>query len=328
MDWKESNVLITGANGFLGSWVTSELVNRGANVTAIIRDRIRSTNLELCGAAQKINVVSGSITDMGLMQRAMNEYEIDTCFHLAAQAIVGAANRSPISTFESNITGTWSVMEACRTSPTLKRVIVASSDKAYGPQEKLPYREDSPLLGIYPYDASKACADIIARCFHATYGVPVAVTRYENIYGGGDLNFSRIIPGTIKSVLRNEKPVIRSDGTPERSFIYIKDAVSAYISITEGIGKPGVAGSAFNVGTGCPITVMDIVKKILRLSGRTDLAPNVAGEGKPRGEIDRQFLAVDKAKRLLGWSAKYTIDEGLKETIEWYRNYFSKNGKV
>lgn len=319
--WSGKNVLLTGAGGFLGSWVAQALVAAGANVTVILRDQPGISNFRLLGLASRVNIASGTIVDHALVERAFNEYEIDTCFHLAAQAIVGAANRSPLSTFESNIRGTWTVLEACRTSKLVERVIVASSDKAYGTQPVLPYTEDMPLLGINPYDASKTCTDILARSYHHAYGLPVAVTRCANIYGGGDLNLSRLIPGTILAALRGEEPIIRSDGTPVREYLYIQDAVAAYLLLGERLHEPGVAGEAFNFGTDDPITVLDLVALIQRTCDRTDLRPRILSEGKLAGEIDQQYLSNEKTRRVLGWQARYSLAQGLDETVAWYRRF-------
>ncbi len=318
MSWKGRKVLLTGANGFVGSWVAQELVNNGAKVVALIRDVIPNSNLDLSGTARKVSIVRGSLTDLNVLQRAFNEYEVDTVFHLAAQAIVGVANRSPISTFESNIMGTWNILEACRTSKHFEKIVVASSDKAYGDQEKLPYTEDSPLLGAYPYDASKACADIITKSYFRTYGLKSAVARCANIYGGGDLNFSRLIPDMITSLLQNKQLVIRSDGKMERDYLYVKDAVSAYLTLGEGLDKKGVSGEAFNFGTGKAVTVLEVVKKIIEVSGKKDAKIKVLGEAKY--EIQKQYLDSTKARKVLGWQPKYTLTAGLKETYEWYKS--------
>lgn len=320
--WKERNVFITGANGLVGSWLTKELVKRGANAVVLIRDFTPKYNLLNDVYNDLGAVVNGSITDLPLVERIFNEYEIESCFHLAAQTIVGIANRSPLSTFESNIKGTWNILEAARGSKLVRRVIVASSDKAYGEQSSLPYTEDMCLLANHPYDASKACTDILARSYFNTYGLPVAVTRCANVYGGGDLNFSRIIPDTIRSILHDTPPVIRSDGLPVREYMYVRDAVSAYLTLAEQIDKKNVAGEAFNFGAENPITVLELVNEILRVAGRTDLNPIIAGKGKTKGEIEKQFLSIEKAMKVLGWHPKYDLAAGLKETIEWYDAFF------
>jgi CDP-glucose 4,6-dehydratase len=246
-----------------------------------------------------MNVVRGSITDIALVERAVNEYEADTCFHLAAQAIVGAANRAPTSTFESNVRGTWVVLEACRESRLMQRVVIASSDKAYGSQPVLPYTEEMPLLASNPYDASKAAAEMIARSYHTSFGMRLAITRCANIYGGGDLNYSRLIPGTIRSVLLGERPVIRSDGTPVRDYVHVDDAVNAYMLLAERLEEPGVVGEAFNFGGNTPISALDLVRKILELSGARNLEPDIQGKGRLAGEIDQQYLDSHKAEQCL-----------------------------
>lgn len=318
-DWSKKNVFITGATGFVGSWMTSALVKNKANVTVLVRDVRLKIPDYLKKTFANTNIVYGSLTDYQLVERIFNEYEIDICFHLAAQAIVRAANRSPLSTFESNIRGTWNILEVSRNTETLERLIVSSSDKAYGEHKELPYTEDFSLNALHPYDASKACADILARTYYYTYGIPVAVTRCANIYGGGDLNFSRIIPDTIRSIIFNKNPVIRSDGTPVRDYIYIKDVVGAYFTLAEKLLR--VKGEAFNFGTNNPISVLDLVKKIIKHSGKK-LKPVIKGKEKMKGEIQRQYLSSEKAQKLLGWTPKYALDEGLRKTIRWYKDYF------
>lgn len=326
--WHGKSVLVTGAGGFVGSWLSEALVERGATVTAILRDAPRPSNFDLLGLGRRVNVVPGTITDAGTVERALNEYEIDTCFHLAAQAIVGAANRSPVSTFESNIRGTWTVLEACRTARLVERVVVASSDKAYGSQPQLPYTEEMPLLGVNPYDASKACVEVLVRSYRATFGLPVAVARCANIYGGGDLNFSRLVPGTIRSVLRGERPVIRSDGTPIRDYLYVDDAVAAYLTLGEQMAHPEVLGTAFNFGPGSPISPLDLVRSVLDLCDARDVEPDVRGRGSLPGEIDRQYLDSARAVRVLGWQARVALDDGLRRTVKWYRAFLAPDGQL
>jgi len=319
MNWKNENIFITGGDGFIGAWLAKEFVKRGANVIILARDLKKEFTYKLFNLEDKITQVQGDLADCQLLERILSDYSINCCFHLAAQSLVQIANQSPVSTFESNIRGTWNLLEACRKMNTLKRIIVASSDKAYGSQKKLPYTEKSPLLGLYPYDASKACEDIIARCYFFSYGLPIVVTRNANTYGPGDLNFSRIIPDAIRCVLQGKEFVIRSDGTPERDYMYVEDAVSAYISAAEQIDKKGVKGEPFNFGTGEAISVTYLFKKIAKLCGKPDLEPNILGTAK--NEIDRQYLATDKVKELLGWKQIYNLEQGLKRTIEWYRDY-------
>ncbi len=314
--WKNRNAFVTGATGFVGSHVARLLVEQGANVVCLQRDAVRNNSLDIMSLRDKVSVIDGTLEDFALMERIVNEYEIDAVFHLAAQALVGVANRSPISTFEANIRGTYSLLEACRKSETVKRVVVASSDKAYGSHDKLPYAEDYPLLGLFPYDASKACTDIIARSFAHSYKTPVVVSRFANIYGPGDMNMSRIIPGAIVSVLRDEAPIIRSDGTPIREFIYVDDVARGYLLLAERIDE--VIGEAFNFGAGDTVQMLDLVNRIISLSGR-DLKPHVMLQKKIEREIDAQYLSAEKVERRLGWRAEVSLDEGLKRSMEWYQ---------
>jgi CDP-glucose 4,6-dehydratase len=322
--WNNRTAFVTGATGFVGAHVARLLVEQGARVVCLQRDAVRSNSLDLFDLRRRVTVVNGSIEDFALMERIVVEYEIEAVFHLAAQAIVGAANRSPLSTFESNIRGTYFLLEACRRSDTVQRVVVASSDKAYGSHSNLPYGEDYPLLGLFPYDASKACADILARSFAHTYKTPVAVSRFANIYGPGDMNLSRIIPGTILSVLRDEAPVIRSDGTPVREFVYVDDVARGYLLLAEKIDE--VIGEAFNFGAGDPVQMLDLVNRIIKAAGKDgQLQPHVLLEHKIEREIDAQYLSADKAEARLGWRAEVGLDEGLRRTIEWYRANVSAN---
>ncbi|MEW6614429.1 MAG: GDP-mannose 4,6-dehydratase [Thermodesulfobacteriota bacterium] len=320
--WLNRNVFVTGCTGLLGSWLTKLLVERGANVTGLIRDWVPKSNLNWSGFINEINVLRGEIEDYLLLERVINEYEIDTVFHLSAQTIVSIANRNPISTFETNIKGTWNLLEACRRNPTVKRIVVASSDKAYGEQEILPYTEDTPLRGSHPYDVSKSCADLIAFTYYDTYKLPVCITRCGNFYGGGDLNFNRIVPGTIRSVINNEYPVIRSDGSFIRDYIYILDAVNAYLFLAEKMDTLLIYGEAFNFSNEIQISVLELVKKILKMMGREDLEPIVLN--KVKNEIHHQYLSAQKAREVLEWKPLYTLEKGLSETIEWYREFFSR----
>ncbi|MBN2251906.1 MAG: GDP-mannose 4,6-dehydratase [Candidatus Altiarchaeota archaeon] len=317
--WIDKNVLVTGATGILGSWLTKRLIDEKANVVCLIRDYVPRSNFYLLGLDGNAGIVNGRLEDYFTIERALNEYEIDTAFHLGAQAIVKTANRSPLSTFEANIKGSWNILEAARNSELLERLVIASSDKAYGTQEKLPYTEKDPLQGSHPYDVSKSCVDLIAQSYYRTYGLPLAVARCGNFYGGGDLNFNRIVPGTIKSVLEDKDPVIRSDGTPLRDYFYVLDAAGAYITLAENLDRKDVKGEAFNFGTGKPVTVLEIVKKIIDLSGKTSLEPVVMNEA--RNEIPAQYLSSDKAKKTLGWQPAYELEKGLAETIDWYKKF-------
>ena len=286
-----------------------------------MRDQVPRSNLYQASQFEKMNVVQGALEDMQTIERALGEYEIDTVFHLAAQAIVGVANRHPVSTFEANILGTWNVLEACRRQPLIKRVIVASSDKAYGDQEQLPYDEDMPLNGKHPYDVSKSCADLISHTYYNTYGLPVCITRCGNLYGGGDLNFNRIIPQTIQLVLEGKAPEIRSDGTFIRDYFYIEDAVKAYLLLAEKMEEKGLVGEAFNFSNEIQLTVLELVDKILKAMG-SELKPRILNQG--THEIKHQYLSAEKARKLLDWKPDYSIDEGLEKTIEWYREFFQK----
>lgn len=321
--WKNKNVFVTGCTGLLGSWLVKDLVEKGANITGLIRDWVPKSNLILQDSINKINTVRGDINDYFLMERVLNEYEIDTVFHLAAQTIVSIANRNPIPTFETNIKGTWNILEACRRNPTVERVIVASSDKAYGEHEILPYTEDAPLKGSHPYDVSKSCADLLAFTYHNTYELPVCITRCGNFYGGGDLNYNRIVPGTIRSILLGERPIIRSDGAFIRDYIYIRDAVNAYSFLAEKMDDLDIHGEAFNFSNEIQLTVLELTNDILRIMDRTDLEPIVLNEAK--GEIKHQYLSAAKAKDMLGWNPTYAVEEGLKETIDWYKEFFKND---
>jgi len=318
--WRDRPTLVTGCTGILGSWLTRALVDMGAEVVGLIRDWIPQSELVRSGTIQRIKTVRGDVTEAPIVNRIFSEYEIDTCFHLAAQTIVGIANRMPVPTFETNIKGTWTVLEAARLWPGTKRIIVASSDKAYGDHETLPYDEAAPLQGRHPYDVSKSCADLIAMSYAATYSLPVAITRCGNLYGGGDLNWNRIVPGTMRSVLRGERPVVRSDGSPRRDYIYVLDVVDGYLALAEAMVDGALTGEAFNLGLDQPQSALDMVRRIIALSPHPSLEPLVVGHA-PH-EIQDQYLDSSKARRLLGWEAAHTLDEGLSETMQWYAEYF------
>lgn len=317
--WANRNVLTSGGTGLLGSWLTIALVDRGANVVGLIFDEDPRSHLGRSGYDRRIHRVYGSVTDYTLIERVLNEHNIETVFHLAAQSLVGAANRAPLSTFETNIGGTWTLLEAARRSPTVRRVVVASSDKAYGEQEALPYAETAPLQGRHPYDVSKSCADLIALAYAETYDLPVCVTRCGNIYGGGDLHWDRIVPGTIRSVLRGERPIIRSDGTMTRDYLYVEDIVAAYLLLAECMDDPALHGEAFNFGMNDPKTVLEIVDTICRVASRQDLEPIILNEA--THEIQHQYLHSSKANRLLGWEPAWSLEAGLRETLAWYRDF-------
>jgi len=324
--WKDRNVFVTGATGLLGAALTDDLIERGASVVCLVRDWVPGSRLVTSGMLERVNVVRGELEDYQTVLRAINEYEVDTVFHLGAQTIVGTASRSALSTFEANIKGTWNLMEAAREcSRLVGRVIVASSDKAYGCHETLPYTEEAPLVGRYPYDVSKSCADLIALSYYHTYGVPVAVTRCGNLFGPGDLNFNRLVPGTIRSALAGEPPVIRSDGKFIRDYFYVYDAAGAYILLAEKLEEGGLAGQAFNFGAERPLSVVEMVEMILSLTGREDLEPVILNEA--RHEILRQYLDCSKARRVLGWTPSHTMEEGMGKTIEWYREWLKGSGR-
>lgn len=318
--WKNRSTFVTGATGLLGSTLVKKLLEQGAPVTCLVRDWVPKSHLVLSGDLERVNVVRGELEDRDVVLRAINEYEIETVFHLGAQTIVGTASRSVLSTFEANIRGTWNVLEACRAcSKTVKRVVVASSDKAYGSHDRLPYTEQAPLQGRFPYDVSKSCTDLLAFSYFHTFGLPVGITRCGNLYGAGDLNFNRIIPGTIRSVLLGERPVIRSDGKFVRDYFYVEDAVEAYMQFAEHMDRREVHGEAFNFGTETPKTVIDLVGLILRLMKREDLQPVILNEA--ANEIREQYLDCTKAREKLAWKARYPLEAGLERTIEWYRAY-------
>jgi len=317
--WQDRSVFVTGCTGLLGSWMTQELVNRGANVVGLVRDWVPQSRLFTEGLSQKIVTVYGRMEDIATLERTLSEYEIDTVLHLAAQTIVGVANREPLATFEANIKGTWNLLEACRRVGGVSRIVVASSDKAYGDQEILPYDETTPLQGEHPYDVSKSCADLICRTYFVSYNLPVCITRCGNFYGGGDLNFNRIVPGTIRSILRGERPIIRSDGSYIRDYFYVKDGVLAYLHLAEQMERQEIWGEAFNFSNELQITVLELVEKIIRLMDRKDLEPLILNQVK--NEIIHQYLSAQKARRLLNWEPEYSLDEALKETIDWYRGF-------
>jgi CDP-glucose 4,6-dehydratase len=321
--WRERNVFVTGATGLLGSWLVQELIRKGANIVALVRDWVPKSHLVLSGNIGRVNVVYGNLEDYYTVLRAINEYEIETVFHLGAQTIVGTASRSIFSTFEANIKGTWNILEACRAcSKLVKRVIIASSDKAYGVHRDLPYTEKTPLLGRYPYDVSKSCADLIAISYFHSFELPVSITRCGNLYGGGDLNFNRIVPGTIRSVLQQQRPIVRSDGKFIRDYFYIEDAVGAYISLAEKMDTFDLYGEAFNFGTETPMAVIDLVQQIIKLMHNENLKPLILNE--TSNEIRAQYLACNKAREKLKWKPNYSLEEGLKKTIDWYKHNLSR----
>ncbi|RLG18143.1 sugar dehydratase [Candidatus Micrarchaeota archaeon] len=317
--WRGRSVLLTGATGILGSWIAVELVRRRAKVTAVVRDHVVGSNFYRMELERKIKIERGELENLSFLRRVINKNKVKDVLHVGAQAIVGAANRSPLPTFEANVRGSWNVLEACRLAKQVERVVVASSDKAYGEGRKLPYTEETPLRGEHPYDVSKSCSDLVATAFYETYGLPVCITRCGNIYGGGDLNFNRIVPGTIRSLLKKERPIIRSDGQYIRDYFYVKDAVDGYLVLAEAMEDEALHGEAFNFSSGNHLKVVEIVEKIRRLMGLR-LKPKILNQ--VSAEIREQTLSCEKAERILGWKPKYGLERGLKESIKWYRNYF------
>ncbi|MDD2901693.1 MAG: GDP-mannose 4,6-dehydratase [Syntrophales bacterium] len=322
--WQDRPTLVTGATGLLGSWLVPRLLDQGAEVVCLVRDWVPQSALIATGLLDRVKVARGEVQDQALLERVLGEYEVDTVFHLAAQTIVGIANRNPVSTFASNIGGTWAVLEACRRSPGVRQIVLASSDKAYGEHNGEPYKEENPLQGRHPYDVSKSCADLIAQSYAATYGLPVAVTRCGNFFGGGDLNWNRLVPGTIRSIFRGQQPVIRSDGSYVRDYIYIEDAAAAYMLLAERLGKdPGLRGQAFNFAHDTTLTVLELTQRILELMG-SDLSPDVRNE--TSNEILFQSLDASKARQTLNWTPLFSLDAGLEKTIAWYERFLGVSG--
>ncbi|MDD5110211.1 MAG: GDP-mannose 4,6-dehydratase [Patescibacteria group bacterium] len=320
--WYDRNVFVTGATGLLGPWLVKSLVDAGAHVTILVRDIPHRSYLYTCGCLPLVNQVFGELGNGDLLERVLNEYEVDTVFHLGAQAIVGIANRNPISTFESNIRGTWNLLEAVRRNPHVERVIVASSDKAYGNQDVLPYTEATSLSGRYPYDVSKSCVDLISQSYFHTYRTPVAIVRCGNFFGGGDLNFNRVVPGTVKFLWHDQSPIIRSNGMLVRDYFYIEDVAAAYRMLAENLREKQLAGQAFNFASGNPVTVLEMVQRITALMGKA-LPPTILNTA--TNEIPAQYLSSQKAREVLGWQPQYTLDDGLRRTISWYDEFFRQH---
>jgi CDP-glucose 4,6-dehydratase len=317
--WRHRPTLVTGATGLVGGWLVRALEEAGASVVILVRDWVPQS--AVLSAASRAVTVRGEIQDQALVERVLGEYEIDTVFHLAAQTIVPIANRNPVSTFDSNIRGTWTVLEACRRNPTVKQIVTASSDKAYGAQTSLPYDEAMPLQPTFPYDVSKACGDLIAQSYATTFGLNVAITRCGNFYGGGDLNWSRIVPGTIRSILRGERPIIRSDGALVRDYFYVEDGAAAYMKLAEAMASnPDLRGHAFNFSVELPLTVTEVVARISLAIGST-LEPVIMGDASH--EIPQQFLSAAKAREQLAWQPIFSLDEGMRRTVDWYRAFFA-----
>lgn len=320
--WQDRPVFVTGATGLVGGWLVKRLLEARADVVCLVRDWVPQSELVRTRLIERVKVVRGDVCDQTLLERTLGEYEIDTVIHLAAQTIVGVANRNPVATFQTNIQGTWSLLEACRRSPQVRQIVVASSDKAYGDQEILPYTEEAPLQGRHPYDVSKSCADLIAHTYAHSFDLPVVITRCGNFYGGGDLNWNRIVPGTIRSILRGQRPVIRSDGNYIRDYFYVEDGAAAYMLLAERLAEnSALRGEAFNFSNELQMTVLELVQEILRRMG-SSLTPEIRCEA--NNEIRHQYLSAEKARRVLGWRPLFTLDEGLERTIAWYREFFTR----
>jgi CDP-glucose 4,6-dehydratase len=327
--FRDKTALVTGAQGFIGCWLAERLLDEGARVVTPIRDFEPHTRFRLDGVDRRCEVIAADVLDYEALLGALTEHGISAVFHLAAQPIVGFANRSPHSTWESNIRGTYTLIEACRaakeTGAPVESIVIASSDHAYGSHQELPYREDYPFEALYPYDVSKACADLIARCNAATYGMPIAVSRMANTYGGGDLNWSRIVPDTARALVEGARPVIRSDGTPERDYMYVEDAIDAYLTIARSLDDPTLRGCAWNVGLGQGVSALQLVETMIRVSGR-DVEPEIRGTSSPGGEIDRQYVDPTAIREELGWAPSFDIERGLEATYRWYESYLGKEG--
>ena len=317
--WLDRPTFVTGATGLVGGWLVRQLVEAGADVVCLVRDWVPQSELVRASLIENVKVVRGDVRDQALLEQILGEYEISTVIHLAAQTIVTIANRNPISTFETNIGGTWALLEACRRSLTVRQIVLASSDKAYGDHESLPYDEETPLQGRHPYDVSKSCADLIAQAYATTYDLPLAITRCGNFYGGGDLNWNRIVPGTIRSVLRGNRPIIRSDGQYIRDYFYVEDGAAAYMLLAEKLGEnKNLFGQTFNFSNEIQVTVLELVERILKIMNST-YAPDVLCEA--TNEIRHQYLTAAKARKDLGWQSLFTLDEGLRRTINWYEEF-------
>lgn len=322
MFWRDRPTFVTGATGLVGAATVKLLAQSGADIVCLVRDWLPESELFAADLLPGLKIVRGDVRDQALLERVLGEYEIDTVFHLAAQTIVQVANRNPVATLETNIAGTWSLLEACRRSPQVKQVVLASSDKAYGTADQLPYDETMPLRGRHPYDVSKACADMVAQSYAATFEVPVAITRCGNFYGPGDLNWNRLVPGSIRSILRGEPPVIRSDGRHVRDYFFVEDGAAAYLLLAEKLaGDPNLRGEAFNFANETQVTVLELVGKILEMAG-SGLAPDIRNEA--RHEIPHQHLSAAKARQKLGWQPKFTLEQGLRETIDWYSAFLAR----
>jgi CDP-glucose 4,6-dehydratase len=320
--WLDRPTFVTGATGLVGGWLVRRLVDAGADVVCLVRDWVPQSEVTRTSLIERVKVVRGDIRDQATLERALGEFEIDTVINLAAQTIVTIANRNPVSTWETNVQGTWALLEACRRTPTIKQIVMASSDKAYGESDQLPYDEETPLRGRHPYDASKSCSDIISQTYAKSYGLPVVVTRCGNFYGGGDLNWNRIVPGTIRSILRGQRPIIRSDGQFVRDYFYVEDGAAAYMLLAQRLHEqPDLGGQAFNFSNETQTTVIDIAKTILSLMD-SSLELDIRNEAS--NEIRHQYLSAARARRDLQWQPLFTLDEGLAKTIAWYRDFLAQ----
>jgi CDP-glucose 4,6-dehydratase len=323
--WNDRRVFVTGATGMVGYWLVKDLLAAGARVVALVRDPDPQSGFYRSGDYRRVSLVQGQLEDYSTLERAINDHEIETVFHLAAQPIVSVAHRCPLPTFEANIRGTYNLLEACRVlSGLVKRVVIASSDKAYGEHEHLPYTEEMPLQGKFPYEVSKSCADLIAQTYFQTYGTPLAILRCGNIYGGGDLNWSRIVPYTIRCFLNNERPIIRSDGSFIRDYIYVKDVSRCYMKAAECLSDKKTHGEAYNFSLERPLTVLQLVEILQQLMNCKHLAPDIRNNA--AGEIRDQYLSTSKAHTKLGWQPKHSLEQGLIETIDWYSDYLKSSG--
>ncbi len=322
--WRDRRVLVTGCTGLLGSWLADRLVSEGATVVGLVRDWVPRSNFFRLRLPDRMTLVRGDLVDYPVLERTLSEYEIDSVFHIAAQTIVPIANRTPVPTFESNIRGTWNLLEAVRHQSGVKRMVFSSSDKAYGVHDRLPYQEDAPLLACYPYDVSKACGDMLCRTYATTYRTPVAVSRCANLFGGGDLNFNRIVPGTIHSALMSQRPVIRSDGTPVRDYFYVLDAVDGLLTLGAALDDPKLHGQAFNFSSNHRRSVLEITGDVLKAVQAEHLKPEILNQA--TAEIPAQYLSSEKAERVLGWKARHGLEESLRSTVDWYREYFAIGG--
>ncbi len=321
--WLDRPTFVTGATGLVGGWLVRRLIETGADVVCLVRDWVPQSDFIHSRMIEKVKTIRGDIRDQALLERILGEYEIATVIHLAAQTIVEVANRNPISTFETNMQGTWGLLEACRRSPAVRQIVLASSDKAYGDQEQLPYDEGTALQGRHPYDVSKSCSDLIGQAYAKTYGLPVVITRCGNFYGGGDLNWNRIVPGTIRSVFRGQRPILRSDGNYIRDYFYVEDGAATYMLLAEALaGQPDLRGEAFNFSNELQVTVLELVRRISALMGSA-LEPDIRDQA--TNEIRHQYLSAEKARRMLGWEPQFTLDEGLRRTIQWYEVFLSEH---